>query len=100
LFGSTFHWQIVATDKYIGQVCKLDIHIQNNIQNKWIEVAKQKNPRNVGSTDDCGTNEEECPFIVVIFQGLTFEFIYEIDKKNEKITLIDCYQFNIFHPNE
>ena len=92
MFGHKKYWQIVATSEYIDQVCKLDITIQSNIQNKWIEVAQHKDHREVGSCDDCGSNDEDCPFIVVIFMGLPFEFMYEINHVEHKLTLIDCYK--------
>ena len=84
-------WQISATEDYINQVIQLSLDVQNNIQNAWIEVSHHENPREVGGTDDCGT-EEDCPFIVVIFAGLPFEFIYELDRTNRKLTIIDCHR--------
>lgn len=89
------HWQIIATDEYIEQVGKLPLGIQNNIQQKWIEVAQHDNPREVGATADCGKDEEECPYIVVVFAGLAFEFIYKIDKANRTLTLINCKKLPI-----
>mgnify|MGYP001614495007 CR=1 len=44
------YWQIIATDEYIEQVGTLDLGRQNNIQQKWIEVAQHDNPREVGAT--------------------------------------------------
>jgi len=94
------YWQISAIEDYINQVIQLPIDNQNNIQNMWIEVSHHEDPRDVGSWDDCGTDDKDCPFIVVIFEGLPFEFMYEMDKDNEKLTLIDCYPLDIFHPQE
>lgn len=93
-------WQIVATDEYIDQVCQLDIRIQNNIQEQWIEVSKHEDPRDLGQWDDCGADDEDCPFIVVIFPGLEFEFMYEIDRDDQKLTLVDCHPLDIHHPND
>ena len=98
--SSNNYWQIVATDRYIEQVSRLHINIQSNILNQWIEVAKHDDPREVGSWDDCGNADEDCPFIVVIFAGLPFEFMYEMDKQNRLLRVMDCYQLDIFHPFE
>lgn len=93
-------WQIVATDRYLAQVGILHINIQSNILDQWIEVAKHDNPRDVGSTDDCGNTIEECQFIVVIFAGLPFEFMYEMDHQNRILRVIDCHSLDIFHSFE
>ncbi len=95
----TFHWQISITEEYFHQVSILDLGIQNNIQNQWIEVSKHRDPREVGSWDSCGADIEVCPLILVIFVGIPFEFMYEIDTTNQELVLVDCYPLEIFHPN-
>jgi hypothetical protein len=85
-----FYWNIEVIDEYLEQVKKLDLGTQHKIEQQWIEVAKHENPREVGYTDDCGKGEEECPYIVVRFQGIACEFIYKMDKVKRILTLIHC----------
>lgn len=84
------YWQIEGIDEYVEQTGKLPIAIQHKFQEQWMEVAKHENPRDVGYTDDCGKGGEECPYIVVRFQGIAYEFIYKMDKANRILRLINC----------
>src|SRR5690606_3970014 len=81
-------WQIVAIDEYIRQVSDLTLGVQDNIQKKWVEVAQHEDPRAVGNTADCGAMDTT--FIIVIFPGIPYEFMYEIDKPNRILRLINC----------
>lgn len=83
-----FHWDIIATSRYINQVSKLSIQEQELIQRQWIEVANAPNPLTVGQASTCG--QPVNPSVVVIFPGLAFEFIYEIIQADNTIRLINC----------
>lgn len=84
----SLHWQIVAIDRYIDQVSDLALGLQDRIQSQWVDVASHENPRDIGATADCGA--KDAPFIIVIFPGIPYEFMYEIDKLNKVIRLINC----------
>ncbi|MDP9288797.1 MAG: hypothetical protein M3P08_11445 [Thermoproteota archaeon] len=83
----TFYWRIVATDEYYSLVSSLPLDIQDQIQNRWIETAKHENPRDVGSTMTCSKHSE---YVVVIFPGLTYEFLYKMDESERVIRLLSC----------
>jgi len=83
----TFYWEIKATDDYIDQLSNLSAEDQANIGRKWIDVATSKNPLGVGRTTSCPQGK---PFVLVIFPGLAFEFVYELDNENKIIRLINC----------
>lgn len=80
-------WQIVATQKYIDSVKDLPLGIQDNIQKKWMEISTTPYPRTVGNTDDCGTH---APFVLAVFPGIAYEFVYEIKAEQQEIWLISC----------
>ena len=90
------YWNISATDVYINQVSSLGVQVQAHIQDAVKELAFHEDPREVGSTDDCGSDEEDCG-IVVILPGLPFEITYQLYPQEEKILLIDCFPLDIFH---
>ena len=83
----TFYWEIKATDDYIDQLSNLSEKNQSNISRQWILVASSEDPLKIGRTTSCPQGK---PFVLVIFPGLTFEFIYELDKENKMIRLINC----------
>ena len=83
-----FNWQIIATSRYLNQIYELPISQQSLIEKKWIEVASSENPLDIGSTSTCG--EQIDPSVVVIFSGLAYEFIYEINTSHKIIRLINC----------
>jgi len=88
----SFHWRIIATDEYIDQVSKLDIKVQDKILNSWIEVAKHSDPRDIGSNVSCTKKSD---YVLVIFPGLTFEFVYKIDNSDKTIRLLNCEKLAI-----
>lgn len=83
----TFYWEIRATDDYIGQLGDLDFVTQSSIGQRWIEVATSEDPFTIGRTVSCPQGK---PFVLVIFPGLPFEFIYKIDHTSKTILLINC----------
>lgn len=86
-------WQITGTNGYIDQVMQFSLHDQNNMETALIELSHHENPRSFGSTDICPKDN----FIVVIFAGIPFEFIYEIDEKNHRLRFINCRRFEVSH---
>lgn len=84
----TFYWQITAFTGYLEQVSQIDIPTQAIIQRKWIEVASSPDPKDVGGIDTCGSEEDNA--VLVVFEDLEYEFIYEIDKAQRVIRLINC----------
>ena len=83
----TFYWEIKATDDYIDQLSQLSEKDQSDIGRHWIEVATNEDPLAIGRTTTCPQGK---PFVLVIFPGLAFEFIYELDRDNKIIRLINC----------
>ena len=90
-----FYWQIAATTQYLDQVSRLPINIQESIGKRWIEVATNVNPMNIGNTSTRG--QEPNPNVVVMFPGLTFEFVYRINKTTETILLINCEELHFLN---
>ena len=88
----TLYWRIVATDEYITQVSNLSLGVQDQIQNKWIEIAQHQNPRDVGDTAASSKHSE---YIVVVFPGLAYEFVYKIDQAEKIIRLVNCKRLDI-----
>ncbi|MGC1133438.1 MAG: hypothetical protein WA941_11480 [Nitrososphaeraceae archaeon] len=85
-------WRIVATDDYIADTSQLSIGIQDQIQKSWIEVSKHQNPRDVGSTDVCDKHDS---YVVVIFAGLEYKFVYKMDETEQIIRLLSCRKLTI-----
>lgn len=88
-------WNIHFEADYVDQIIKLDLNIQRNIEKHITELSYQKNPRDYGYTTDCGKNDEDCPYIIVIFQGLSYEFMYRMYPDQNKLLFIDCYRLDI-----
>jgi hypothetical protein len=82
-----FYWEIRATNDYIRQLGELSIETQASIGQRWIEVATSENPLSIGKTVSCPQGR---PFVLVIFPGLAYEFVYKLDEKNKIILLINC----------
>jgi hypothetical protein len=94
-------WTIIYEQDYIDQVITNPIDVQNNIGNVITGLTYHDDPRTVaGAWDDCGNDDKDCPFIVAIFVGLPFEFMFEMDYDARKLTFIDCIPLPIFHPQE
>ncbi len=94
-------WTIIYEEDYINQTITQPIDVQSNIGKVITGLTYYDDPRTVaGSWADCGTDDDECPFIVAIFPGLPFEFMFEKDLDNRKLTFIDCFPLDIFHPQE
>jgi hypothetical protein len=70
---------------------KLDIGTQTIIQKKWIEVASNKNPLNVGRAVACSKDNSN---VAVVFKGIPFKFIYQLDIKKKTIRLLNCEKFS------
>lgn len=83
----TFYWDIIPTQDYIDQLSSIDIGTQIKIEKCWMEVASTIEPLNVGSTATCPQGR---PYVLVIFPGLAYEFLYRIDRDNKAIHLINC----------
>ena len=89
-------WTIDYEDDFKEQISQLDVKIQDKIQRKIPKVATFDDPRQAGSYTDCG-NADDCPYIVQIYPGLTFEFTYEMDTRNRVLTYIDCFKLDILN---
>ena len=79
-------WNIDITDIYFNQVSSIPIEIHRTIEEFIQELTNNENPRNVGSSYSCPTDD----FILTIYPGLPYEFIYEINNIEKTITLINC----------
>ena len=79
-------WNIDITDKYFDQVSSIPIDIHRIIEQFIQELVNSENPRNVGSSYSCPTDD----FILTIYPGLNYEFIYELNSTEKTITLISC----------
>lgn len=88
------YWTISYEDDFVKQVSKFNINIQANIQKAVSNVATFEDPREAGAYSDCGTDDEDCPYITQIYPGLAFEFTYEMDPHNNELTYIDCYELD------
>ena len=75
---TTKYWTISYEDDFVKAVSKFNINIQANIQKAISNVATFKDPREAGAYSDCGTDDEDCPYIIQIYPGLTYEFTYEM----------------------
>jgi len=87
------YWQITCTDKYLNQIIQFSLHEQNNIEVALIELSHQKEPMDYGSTDKCPVDG----FVLAIFSGLPFEFIYQVDVPNQKLKFVSCEKITITH---
>lgn len=87
-------WTVIGEDYFIRQVSKFSISIQTNIQREISRVAALEDPREGGSYSDCGNDDDDCPYIVQIYAGLPFEFVYEMNRKKAELTYIDCSELD------
>ncbi len=59
------------------------------------------NPKDVGGTDTCDRgNEDNENAVLVVFEGLEFEFIYEIDDGEKVIRLINCKKLTFIEDSQ
>lgn len=79
-------WNIDITDIYFDQVSSIPIEVHRKIEEFIQELTNSENPRNVGSSASCPTDD----FILTIYPGLPYEFIYQLDENEKTITLINC----------
>jgi len=93
-------WNIDYEEDYINQMIGLSIQEQSRIENAIKELPYYENPRDYGQTDDCGSDDEDCPFIVAIYPGLAYEFMFEMNPDTHTLIFIDCCPLDIFHPQE
>lgn len=70
--------------------------MQRNIEQKITALSYVDDPRTAAPWDDCGSDDEECPYIIQIFPGIPYEFTYELDPINHTLLFIDCYRLPIF----
>ena len=79
-------WNIDITDRYFEQVSQIPIREHANIERFINELSTHENPTVVGSSTVCPKDD----FVLAIYPGLLYEFIYHIDKQEKTITLISC----------
>ena len=79
-------WNIDITDEYFNQVSVISINIQVNIEKFLDELRTTEDPRTIGDSYRCPRDN----YILTIYPGLSYEFIYHIDDKEKTITLISC----------
>lgn len=94
------YWTISYEEDYINQINQLPIPQRVNIEKFLVELSYYKDPRDFGYTTDCGRNDEDCPYILTIFSGLPFEFMYRMYPNDHKLLFIDCYQFKTSYPQD
>jgi len=84
---SSIYWDIIASRKYIDQVSELAITTQSEIGKKWTELAHKRDPTKFGKITPCKQGK---PYFIIIFPGITFEFVFKLDRRKKEIHLLSC----------
>jgi hypothetical protein len=80
--------KIIAAPRYLQEIGELSLGVQENIQEKWMEVTEHVNPRDVGQTASCGKPYAKA--VLDIFPGIACEFVYEANEQAHEIWLLSC----------
>ncbi|MER5174608.1 MAG: hypothetical protein ABJB76_01085 [Candidatus Nitrosocosmicus sp.] len=80
------YWTITVIENYFNQLSQFSIEIQTNIHQQWSKIADQEDISNIKKTR-CPQGHE---YFKIVFQGLAFEFIFQLEEKDKKIRLINC----------